>query len=99
MISPKWHSLSGRRHELRLEAVGAGFSATRLRAMELITILNRCYRFRGAVCQQRPLQRQQEEHRCGRMIAQWIGGRLLALPLARARLRPTPERRFAFILL
>ena len=26
---------------------GRGFAATRLRAMELITILNRCHRFRG----------------------------------------------------
>jgi hypothetical protein len=33
-----------------LEAVyGGGFLATRLRAMDLITILNRCYRFRGFV--------------------------------------------------
>ena len=49
-ISPKGHSLSGRKRELHLEAVyGGGFAATRLRAMELITILNRCYRFRGFV--------------------------------------------------
>ena len=51
-ISPKGHSLSGRKRELHLEAVyGGGFAATRLRAMELITILNRCYRFRGFVYQ------------------------------------------------
>ena len=38
-ISPKGHSLSGRKRELHLEAVyGGGFAATRLRAMELITI-------------------------------------------------------------
>ena len=49
-VSPKGHSLSGRKRELHLEAVyGGGFAATRLRAMELITILNRCYRFRGFV--------------------------------------------------
>ena len=51
-ISPKGHSLSGRKRELHLEAVyGGGFAATRLRAVELITILNRCYRFRGFVYQ------------------------------------------------
>jgi hypothetical protein len=51
-ISPKGHSLSGRKRELRPEAVyGGGFAATCLRAMELITILNRCYRFRGFVYQ------------------------------------------------
>ncbi|MBI2686394.1 MAG: hypothetical protein HYX27_08765 [Acidobacteria bacterium] len=49
-IFPKGHSLSGRKRELHLEAVyGGGFAATRLRAMELITILNRCYRYRGFV--------------------------------------------------
>jgi len=51
-VSPKGRSLSGRKRELQLEAVyGGGFDATRLRATELITILNRCYRFRGFVYQ------------------------------------------------
>ena len=50
IIAPTGHSLSGRKRELHLEAVyGGGFAATRLRAIELITILNRCYRFRGFV--------------------------------------------------
>src|SRR5215831_11936870 len=49
-ISPKGHSLSGRKRELGLGAVyGEGFATTRLRAMELITILNHCHRFRGFV--------------------------------------------------
>jgi hypothetical protein len=38
-ISPKGHSLSGRKRGLHLEAVyGGGFAGTRLRAMELITM-------------------------------------------------------------
>ena len=49
-VSTNGHSLSGRKRELHLEAVdGGGFAATRLRAMELIAILSRCYRFRGFV--------------------------------------------------
>ena len=52
-ISSKGHSLSGRKRELRLGAVyGTDFAATRLRAMELFTILNRCHRFRGFVYEQ-----------------------------------------------
>ena len=52
-ISPKGHSLLVRKRELGLGAVyGRGFAAARLRAMELITILNRCHRFRGFVYQQ-----------------------------------------------
>jgi hypothetical protein len=51
-ISSKGHSLSERKRELHLEAVyGGGFAATCLHAMEPITILNRCYRFRGFVYQ------------------------------------------------
>ena len=51
-VSPKGHSSSGRKRELGLGAVyGRGFVAARLRAMELITILNRCHRFRGFVYQ------------------------------------------------
>ena len=51
-ISPKGHNLSGRKRELHLGAVyGWRRRRTRLRAMDLITILNRCYRFRGFVYQ------------------------------------------------
>jgi hypothetical protein len=42
----------GRERELGLGAVyGRGFAAARLRATELITILNRCHRFPGFVYQ------------------------------------------------
>jgi hypothetical protein len=49
----KGRSFSRRTASPRIEAVyGRGFGATLVRAMELITILNRCHRFRGFVYQQ-----------------------------------------------
>ncbi len=89
-IWPKWHRLSGRKRELRLEAVyGRGFAATCLRAMELITILNRCHHFPGLCLPARPLQCRSQEHRDRRAAAQGFGGGLFALPSAGTRLRPT----------
>ena len=45
---PEGPLLVGREGEPHLGAVyGRGFATTRFRAMELITILDRCYRFRG----------------------------------------------------
>ena len=46
------YNSSGRKRELGLGAVyGRSFAAARLCGMELITILNRCHRFRGFVYQ------------------------------------------------
>jgi hypothetical protein len=67
-----------------------------VRAMELITILNRCHRFPGFCLPGGPLQCRQEEHRSGRTNAQGFGRNLLAPPFAGARLR-SARRRFEFI--
>ena len=50
-ISAKGHSLSGRKRELGAD-YGRGFAGARVRAMELITILNRGHHFRVFVYQQ-----------------------------------------------
>jgi hypothetical protein len=57
--------------------------------MELITILNRCHRFRGFVNQHARFSADKKEYRSGRAAAQRFGRSLLALPFAGARLRPT----------
>jgi hypothetical protein len=49
--------------------------------MELITILNRCHRFRGLSASRR-LQCRQEAHRSSRAAAQAFDRSLLALPFA-----------------
>jgi hypothetical protein len=49
-IDPAWVASPSPISSPRREAVyGGGFAATRLRAMELTTILNRCHHFRGFV--------------------------------------------------
>jgi transposase len=62
--------------------------------MELITILNRCHRFRG-LSTSTPIQCRQEEYRSGRATPQGFGRSLLA----RCHLPPPgyAERRFEFI--
>jgi hypothetical protein len=65
--------------------------ATRCRAMELITILNRCHRFRGFVYQHAYFSADQKRIEVSRAAAQGFGRSLLALPFAGARLRP-PRR-------
>jgi hypothetical protein len=57
--------------------------------MELITILNRCHRFRGYVYERAQLQCGQKEHRSSRATAKGFDRSLLALPFAGARLQPT----------
>ena len=58
--------------------------------MELITILNRCHRFRGFVYERaRPLQCGQKEHPSSRATAKGLDRSLLTLPFAGARLQPT----------
>src|SRR5580698_3917826 len=86
-ISPKGHSLLVRKTRTgRWGGLWWSLAAARLRAMELITILNRYHRFPGFVYQQAHLQ---EEHRSRRATAQGFDRSLLALPFAGARLRPT----------
>jgi hypothetical protein len=64
--------------------------------MELITILNRCHRFRGFVPASPP-QCRQEEHRSSRTTAQGFGRSLLALHLPAPGYDQLAERRFEFI--
>jgi len=57
--------------------------------MELITILNRCHRFRGFVYERAHFSADNKEHRSSRATAKGFDRSLLALPFAGARLRPT----------
>jgi hypothetical protein len=57
--------------------------------MELITILNRCHRFRGFVYQHARFGADKKSIEVAVLIAQGFGRRLLALPFAGTRLRPT----------
>jgi hypothetical protein len=57
--------------------------------MELITILNRCHRFRGFVYQQAHFSADKKSIEAGRPLAKGFGRSPLTLPLAGARLRPT----------
>jgi len=57
--------------------------------MHLITILNRCHRFRGFVYQHAYFSADKKSIEVGRATAQGFGRSLLALPFAGARLRPT----------
>ena len=55
--------------------------------MELITILNRCHRFRGFVYRQAHFSADKKSIEVGRTTAQGFRRNLLALPFAVARLR------------
>jgi len=57
--------------------------------MELITILNRCHRFRGFVYRQAHFSADKKSIEVGRTTAQGFRRNLLALPFAGARLRST----------
>ena len=57
--------------------------------MELTTILNRCHRFRGFVYRHAHFSADKKSIEVGGTTAQRLGRRLLALPFAGARLRPT----------
>src|SRR5437016_9202567 len=64
------------------------FAVARFCAMELITILNRCHRFRGFVYHR---ARFTSDHNL-RAAAQAFRRHLLALPSVRAWLRSTPDK-------
>jgi hypothetical protein len=84
----KGRSLSRRDGEPASRPVyGRGVAATPVRAMELITILNRCHRFRGYVYQHAYISADKKSIEVAAPTAQGFGRRLLALPFAGARLR------------
>jgi hypothetical protein len=56
--------------------------------MELITILNRCHRFRGFVYQRGHFTADKKSIELGPCDPQGFGRSLLALPFAGTRLRP-----------
>ena len=56
--------------------------------MELITILNRCHRFRGFAYRHARFGADKKSIEVARATAQGFGRSLLALPFAGARLRP-----------
>jgi hypothetical protein len=76
---------------------GRGFAATRFHAMELITILNHCHRFRGFVYQHAYFSADKKSIEVAVRTAQGFGRSLLALPFAGSGYDQLVERGFEFI--